>query len=438
MRLPGRAGEALKIWRALKESEGKCMSDQTIKCPEGGAEIELGEALTGPIESAIKARYEAAALVREKEVAGKLKDVADKERVLADKREAFDSEVAARVGAEKKKLGDVAYAKAQAEEAARTKDLQDALAEQGAKLKKAQDAELAVRKQQRALEQEKEEFELTVQRKMDAERKKIAEEAERKAAEAQELKMREMGDREAALKKQLEDMKRRMEQGSQERQGEMLEEALKEVLERRFPYDRFEDVAKGKRGADILQVVYGPTGKACGKILWESKNTKEFAKDWIGKLKRDQADAGAEFAVLMTVAMPREVRDFDYVDDVWITNYRSAIGLCTALRDGLIKVARQKAVDAGQGSMKDVVYEYVTGEEFSRRIKSIVGAYAQMQSDLESEKRAMLKIWKKREKQISIVVDNAVEMRGEIEGLVSGYKVLPSVDELTLEGIGEE
>ena len=142
--------------------------------------------------------------------------------------------------------------------------------------------------------------------------------------------------------------------------------------------------------------------------------------------------------VLTTVAMPREVRDFDYVDDVWVTNYRSAIGLCTALRDGLIKVARQKAVDAGQGSMKDVVYEYVTGAEFSRRIKRIVVAYTQMQGDLESEKRAMLKIWKKREKQISIVVDNAVEMRGEIEGLVSGYKVLPSVDELNLEGIGEE
>ena len=79
------------------------------------------------------------------------------------------------------------------------------------------------------------------------------------------------------------------------------------------------------RGADILQVVCGPTGKACGKILWESKNTKEFSKGWIGKFKKDQADAGAEFAVLMTVAMPRDVRDFDYVDDVWVTNYRSAI-----------------------------------------------------------------------------------------------------------------
>ena len=51
-----------------------------------------------------------------------------------------------------------------------------------------------------------------------------------------------------------------------------------------------------------------------------AKNTKEFANGWIGKLKKDQADAGAESAVLMTGAMPREVRDFDYIDDVWITN----------------------------------------------------------------------------------------------------------------------
>ncbi len=29
----------------------------------------------------------------------------------------------------------------------------------------------------------------------------------------------------------------------------MLDEALREVLERRFPYDRFDDVAKGNRGA---------------------------------------------------------------------------------------------------------------------------------------------------------------------------------------------
>ncbi len=74
--------------------------------------------------------------------------------------------------------------------------------------------------------------------------------------------------------------------------------------------------------------------------------------------------------------------------------------------------------------MKDVVYEYVWREFLGLRgAQGFVGmsptkrsglnmgearwacvlSYAQMQSDLESEKRAMMRIWKKREKQISIV-----------------------------------
>jgi hypothetical protein len=60
-----------------------------------------------------------------------------------------------------------------------------------------------------------------------------------------------------------------------------------------------------------------------------------------------------------------------------------------------------------------------------------------MQRDLESEKRAMNKIWSKREKQIITVLDNLSAMRGEIEGVVGGQKVLPSVETLSLEGIAE-
>jgi hypothetical protein len=414
------------------------MVKNTIECPKCGMEIELTEALTGQIERSIKARYEAEAVAKEKEVAGKLKEVEEKEKAIEEKRGAIEAEVGERLKAERGKLADEALAKARGEEAERRKVLEAELAEQGEKLKKAQAEELALRKQQREVEQKAEELELTVQRKMDEERKKIIEEVQRRVVEEQELKMREKDDLVDSLKKQMKDMQQRMDQGSQERQGEMLEEALKDVLRERFPQDRFEDVAKGSRGADIVQTVYGPTGKVCGKILWESKNTKEFAKAWTEKLKQDQAEAGADFGVLMTVAMPREVRDFDYYDDVWVTNYRSAIGLCTALRDGLIRLGRQKAVDAGKGSMKDVVYEYVTGSEFSRRIKMIVTAYTQMQNDLETEKRSMLRIWKRREKQIGAVIDSASEMRGEIEGLVSGYKMLPKIEELTLEGLVEE
>ncbi len=411
---------------------------QTIRCPKCGTAIEMTAALRGEIERSLEARYAAAAAVKDAEIATRLAAVGEREKAVEARRGAVETEVTERLAGERKKLADAALVKARAEEAEGRKALEAELAERGEKLKRAQAEELSLRRQQRELEQEKEALELTVQRKLDEERKKIAAEAQRTAAEAQELKMREKDDLVGSLRKQVEDMQRKMEQGSQERQGEMMEDALKDVLQRRFPYDRFEDVAKGSRGADIVQVVCGPTGKVCGKILWESKNTKEFARAWTEKLKKDQLEAGADVAVLMTAAMPREVRDFDLYDDVYVTNYRCAIGLCTALREGLIKLTRQRAVDAGHGGMKDVVYEYVTGPEFSRRIKIIVTAYTQMQSDLQSEQRAMMKIWKRREKQIGAVLQSAAEMRGEIEGLVSGYKVLPNIEELMLEGLVED
>ncbi len=389
----------------------------TIKCPNCGAEFEVGGALAGEIERTLEAKYARAAAAKEKEIQAQLQQVEAKAKLLQQKERAIEAEVAELLKEEKKRLAEEALVKAREEEAERRKALEGELAQMNEKLRRTQAEELALRKKQRELEQQAEELELTVQRKLDEERKKITEDALRRAAEAQELKMREKDDQLASLRKQVEDMQRKMEQGSQERQGEMMEEALKDVLRERFPYDRFEDVAKGSRGADILQVVYGPTGKVCGRILWESKNTKEFSKAWTEKLKSDQMEAGADFAVLMTVAMPREVRDFDYYDDVWVTNYRSAIGLCTALREGLIRLARQKAVDAGQGSMKDFVYEYVTGPEFSRRIKMIVTAYTQMQNDLEGEKRSMQRIWKKRERQIAAVLQSAAEIRGELEAL---------------------
>ena len=66
----------------------------------------------------------------------------------------------------------------------------------------------------------------------------------------------------------------------------------------------------------------------------------------------------------------------------------------------------------------------------------IYRAYQEMQTDLESEKRAMLRIWKKREKQIGMVLDNVAGMRGELEGMVGGQKVLPAFEPLSLEAVG--
>ncbi|KKK76341.1 hypothetical protein LCGC14_2864640, partial [marine sediment metagenome] len=173
-------------------------------------------------------------------------------------------------------------------------------------------------------------------------------------------------------------------------------------------------------------------------ILWESKNTKDFQKTWIGKLKSDQQDAKADIAVIMSVTLPDGIDSFDMYDGVWVTDYNSLKGLATALRQGLIEVARQKLITTGQDSIKDILYQYITGQEFTMRIRAAVEAFQRMNDELGKEKRAMTKIWNSREKQITTVIENVAGIHGSIEGLVGGQKALPEIETLSLESIADE
>ncbi|MGL1260134.1 DUF2130 domain-containing protein, partial [Vibrio parahaemolyticus] len=68
-------------------------------------------------------------------------------------------------------------------------------------------------------------------------------------------------------------------------QGEVQELLLEEILKQTFPFDKIEEVGKGVRGADCIQIVRNGTGTEVGKIIYESKRTKDFSQDWIEKLK---------------------------------------------------------------------------------------------------------------------------------------------------------
>lgn len=414
------------------------MPEQTIKCPKCGTLIPLTEALTGQIEQSIKLRYEAEAAGKAKELEDAKAILARKAKELEAKGEAIDAQVADKVKAERKGIAEAERKKVIAEQSEQTKALEEELAEQNKKLTGMQKQEIDLRKKQREMEQKQQELELENQRKLDEERKKIAEDASRKAVEEQQLKMREKDDQLAVMKKQIDELKRKSEVGSQEAQGEALEQELQEYLERTFPYDRFEEVKKGARGADILQVVHSSAGKECGKILWESKNTKEFQKDWPEKLKKDQQEAGADIAVIMSVALPKGIDGFGQYGGVWVTDYKLSIGLATALRLHLVDVARQKLVTAGQNSVKDILYQYITGQEFTMSIRAVVEAFQRMNRELAKEKNAMDRIWKRREKQISVVIENVAGIYGSVEGLVGGQRALPEMGMLSLESIAEE
>ena len=75
----------------------------------------------------------------------------------------------------------------------------------------------------------------------------------------------------------------------------------------------------------------------------------------------------------------------------------------------------------------------LSGPEFKARVTAIVETFRNMSADLEAEKRAMAKLWAKREKQIERVVTNTAGMHGELQGIIG--QSLPAIDALELDAV---
>jgi hypothetical protein len=409
------------------------MKKNEIQCPECETTIELTEVLTKQIESGLKKRIQQEEKEREAKFNERMSGLAALEATIKAKEDSIEDMIAMRLADQKVELLKEATEKASQESELKVKRLNDELEEKSKKVIELQSSEVELRKKQRELEEMKSSLELEATKKIEEERVKIAEDIREKSEAEHRLKLREKDEHMKAMKRQIDELKRKSEVSSQERQGEALEGELFEVLEGTFPVDEIEEIKKGERGADILQTVKNSALKTCGLMLWESKNTKEFQKKWITKLKKDQQDKGASVAILLSTKLPKEISGFGYFEGVWITDYKSALGLATALRQGIVEVARQKVVTDSRSSIRDVVYEFVTGKEFAQQMTAVVNAYKGMQDDLEAEKRAMTRIWKKREKQISTVLENVTGIYGSVEGILSAEKAIKPIEVLALE-----
>jgi hypothetical protein len=232
------------------------------------------------------------------------------------------------------------------------------------------------------------------------------------------------------MQKQVEELKRKAEQGSQQLQGEVQELGLESTLKTRFPCDIFESVPIGQHGGDLLQKVIGSLQQVCGTILWESKRTKAWNDGWLAKLRDDQRNAKAEFAVIVSQVLPKDVDVFDLVDGVWVTSYRTVIPVAIALRHSLTELAIARQAGEGQHTKMDMIYQYLTGPRFRHRIQAIVEKISDMQADLEKERRTMTKLWAKREEQIRCVVESTAGMYGDLQGIAG--KGLTEIEGLEL------
>ncbi|MBL4760501.1 MAG: DUF2130 domain-containing protein, partial [Mariprofundaceae bacterium] len=250
-------------------------------------------------------------------------------------------------------------------------------------------------------------------RKLNAEKERI----QKAEHDKSELKFKELEKQLEDQKRLTEEMKRKQEQGSMQTQGEVQELAIEDWLEAQFPLDTIQEIKKGERGADCLQIVNTRMQQNCGTIYYESKRTKSFQPGWIEKFKGDIRERNADIGVLVTNAMPADMDRLGLKDGVWVCTFEEFKGLCAVLRESMVQISSAVVTQENKGDKMGMLYDFLTSNEFKLQIEAIVEGFTQMKSDLEAEQRAMRNIWKKREKQIEKVLLNTTGMYGSIKGI---------------------
>ncbi|MGB2552876.1 DUF2130 domain-containing protein [Campylobacter sp. MOP51] len=396
----------------------------SVKCPNCGFDVDVNSAFKSQVEQEFNQKLAAEKKNFEKEVEAKreqykthLEQLNAKQKELEAKQAEFDARVAEALKLKQSELEAQIKIKFENENLAAVNALK---AELEAKSKQVSELNLKTVEIEK-LKREKDELEASIKAKSELEfSAKLQAEKERLQKEissANELKFRQKDEQMEALKKQLSEAQRRIEQGSQQLQGEVQELAIEEWLRAKFPLDTIEEVKKGANGADCMQIVNTREVQNCGKIYYESKRTKNFSNEWIEKFRSDMRSSGADVGVLVSEARPKDMERLGLVDGVWVCSYEEFKALSFVLRNSVIELNFAKSSVQNKTGKIELLYSYLTSNEFKMRIEAIVEGFTSMQEDLIKEQNAMKRIWKSREKQIEKVRDNAIEMFGSIKGI---------------------
>lgn len=384
------------------------MTEPTITCPQCQSEIKLTESLAAPLVAEKLEKYKLHFQQRIKE---------ERSRIAQEELQKAQTATANELNTKNRDL----------------KELQELLRSREAKLAEAQQAQAELIKKQRALDDEKRELDLTIEKRVQSGLAEIRHAAKREAEDSAKLRLAERDQTIASMQQKIEELKQKAEQGSQQLQGEVQELELENMLRSKFPFDAIDPVPKGEFGGDALQRVNSQSGMPCGTILWESKRTLRWSDGWLAKLREDQRTAKAEVCVLVSQALPKGVETFDLIEGVWVTSPRAALPVATMLRQGLLQVTQTRALSQGQQTKKEMVYDYLTGARFKQRVEAIVEAFSSMQEDLDKERKAITKQWSKRQEQIERVMNATIGMYGDLQGIAG--KSLQEIEGLEFKGL---
>lgn len=403
-------------------------SEKKVTCPKCGCEIDVNELIYRTIEADLSRKFMEDLSKEREKFEEKTSLLEEKEKSLDTEKKQMNDRIETKVRQgikfEKKKIEDNLRKEIDEEKSEQFKEMQEELNRKTTQLKEFNKAQSEIAR----LKREKDEMESTIKADMEkAYSDKLKEDMQRLAKSQETENQFKIAEKEKViddLKCQLKEAQRKAEQGSMQLQGEVQEIAIEDFLKKSFPIDLIEEVKKGAFGADCLQTVNTTMRQNCGLIYYESKRTKGFQKSWIEKFKKDMRDKGVDIGILVTETMPQDMVRMGMKDGVWVCTYNEFKGLCFVLRESLIQISDVVSAQENKGEKMHDLYDYLTSNKFKLVVEAIVEGFTSLKSDLDSEKRAMLNIWNKREKQINKVLTNTSSMYGSIRG-IAGSAVQP-------------
>ncbi|MEP7320488.1 MAG: DUF2130 domain-containing protein [Saprospiraceae bacterium] len=405
---------------------------QKISCPACGhsfhAEEVIGQKLTRELEK----QFQEKELSLQAEFVHRLKIVENKEKELESKKLRENEIFTEKLEKEKAKI--LEHLKIQQEKDYQLKlfTMENERKDMSDQLEKLTRAAIENEQLKRKMNSMQSQIELQLQQKLNEELTRQTEIIRADELRRSELKQKEYEMQLDTQRKLIDSLQRKSQQGSMQIQGEVQELAIENYLKEHFPLDEIEEVRKGARGADCVQHVNTRSITDAGTIYYESKRTKSFELAWIEKLKEDMRLVGADVGVLITQTMPKDMDHMGEKQGIWICSYDEYKALIPVLRHGLIQVAEALASQVNKADKMNMLYAYLTGNDFKMQIEAIVEGFKQMQEDLQKEKLAMSRIWAQREKVIEKVLVNTSQFYGSVKGIAGS--AVPIISVLDLPG----
>lgn len=404
------------------------MNPNIITCPHCQKPISVDEVLKHQIEASVKLEFEHKAKAEADEIRKKAKEwqeaeskkFAEKEKKFEEEQRTNEQRLEERIKKqleEKNELDQKLLKEEVEENKQRNKKLMDQLTEMTRELRKARE--------------DKESAQLEMEKKLSEEINKLSEQAEKKVKDEYQMALAEKDKMLSDAIKANEDLKIKLTQNSQQLQGEVQELELEQVLASEFPVDEIAPVGKGINGADIMQRVRDNQGRECGVIIWESKRTKHWDDKWVPKLKDDMRTAKSDLAILVTTAMPQGLVNFGHKDGVYVTNFENFLAIAKIMRMKIIEICYAKMSAEGVNDKKEILWKYLTGNEFKQRVETIVEAFNSMKTVMDKEKQYFTKKWAQEEKLIERVINQTIGMHGDLQGLMGAS--LPEIKSLEMD-----